>query len=320
MPVHLLRLRLASPLWLVLSVGAACTDAPPRAPAAAPDTPHEFRIRTVWHAGGTADARAAYEHAVSRWQRTFAPVRRALERPTTVTCRELANVAVGDEDLTIIVRPLESAATHVAEAEPCAQRPDGTTRVGIIRVAIARLRDAAPMSPPDLFAHEIGHVLGFAGSWFARPGLTAPGGGAALTGIADPWFVGSSARRAAAQLGLPFADRGVPIETGDGGAFAHWRGNAMRGELMAWAAEPSMRLSAVTLAALQDLGYAIESHAAEWFVPPSGGWTGESKIAPAPRHRSDSSVGLGGVEPPTSRLSGVRSNHLSYRPQVRDSL
>ncbi len=25
-------------------------------------------------------------------------------------------------------------------------------------------------------------------------------------------------------------------------------------------------------------------------------------------------VGLGGVEPPTSPLSGVRSSHLSYRP------
>ena len=25
-------------------------------------------------------------------------------------------------------------------------------------------------------------------------------------------------------------------------------------------------------------------------------------------------VGLSGLEPPTSRLSGVRSNHLSYRP------
>jgi hypothetical protein len=31
-------------------------------------------------------------------------------------------------------------------------------------------------------------------------------------------------------------------------------------------------------------------------------------------------VGLGGVEPPTSRLSGVRSNHLSYRPREPNNL
>jgi hypothetical protein len=29
-------------------------------------------------------------------------------------------------------------------------------------------------------------------------------------------------------------------------------------------------------------------------------------------------VGLGGLEPPTLRLSGVRSNHLSYRPSNQD--
>ena len=28
-------------------------------------------------------------------------------------------------------------------------------------------------------------------------------------------------------------------------------------------------------------------------------------------------VGLGGLEPPASPLSGVRSNHLSYRPKMK---
>ena len=31
-------------------------------------------------------------------------------------------------------------------------------------------------------------------------------------------------------------------------------------------------------------------------------------------------VGRGGLEPPTSRLSGVRSNHLSYRPSVHPKM
>ncbi len=33
-----------------------------------------------------------------------------------------------------------------------------------------------------------------------------------------------------------------------------------------------------------------------------------------PKKLQDDMVGLGRVELPTSRLSGVRSNHLSYRP------
>ena len=51
-----------------------------------------------------------------------------------------------------------------------------------------------------------------------------------------------------------------------------------------------------------------------------------SKITPRPQCRHASNlyvcadhpgmVGLGGLEPPASPLSGVRSNHLSYRPNV----
>ncbi len=36
----------------------------------------------------------------------------------------------------------------------------------------------------------------------------------------------------------------------------------------------------------------------------------------APNGVSSFFMGLGGLEPPTSRLSGVRSNHLSYRPGI----
>ena len=35
---------------------------------------------------------------------------------------------------------------------------------------------------------------------------------------------------------------------------------------------------------------------------------------PKPGTQTPAMVGRGGLEPPTSRLSGVRSNHLSYRP------
>jgi hypothetical protein len=36
------------------------------------------------------------------------------------------------------------------------------------------------------------------------------------------------------------------------------------------------------------------------------------------KHHRKNMVGLGGLEPPTSRLSGVRSNHLSYRPPAEN--
>jgi hypothetical protein len=42
-----------------------------------------------------------------------------------------------------------------------------------------------------------------------------------------------------------------------------------------------------------------------------GGHVGAAPFAPLRKRRV---VGPGGVEPPTSRLSGVRSNHLSYEP------
>ena len=41
------------------------------------------------------------------------------------------------------------------------------------------------------------------------------------------------------------------------------------------------------------------------------------ETGPGRQSRPSGMVGLGGLEPPTSRLSGVRSNQLSYRPTPR---
>src|SRR5689334_21802784 len=67
-------------------------------------------------------------------------------------------------------------------------------------------------------------------------------------------------------------------------------------------------------------------------VIPSGWWSqsGSNRRPPAckagalpaelwPRDKYKL-VGLGGLEPPTSPLSGVRSNHLSYRPRSDPSM
>ena len=43
-------------------------------------------------------------------------------------------------------------------------------------------------------------------------------------------------------------------------------------------------------------------------------WAAPGRLAPL---RGRSLVGPGRVERPTSRLSGVRSNHLSYEPDAR---
>ena len=56
------------------------------------------------------------------------------------------------------------------------------------------------------------------------------------------------------------------------------------------------------------LGLAIALVGAGWTEPGRAGAVRGSGMT------ERTAVGLGGVEPPTSRLSGVRSNHLSYRP------
>jgi hypothetical protein len=67
-------------------------------------------------------------------------------------------------------------------------------------------------------------------------------------------------------------------------------------------------------------GSVLRSNAREALVPTRGMVLGQFfELTCHPCFQENMLVGRGGLEPPTSRLSGVRSNHLSYRPiQVGD--
>jgi len=106
-----------------------------------------------------------------------------------------------------------------------------------------------------LILHEMGHVLGFGTVWEDRNLVvdrTTP----------DPIFVGTQALALWPTLTLGHVGRAVPVENtgGPGTADAHWRESVFRAELMTGYIESAgvpMPLSRMTIAAMRDIGYAV---------------------------------------------------------------
>jgi Leishmanolysin len=157
---------------------------------------------------------------------------------------------------------------------PCVVRPNGLPLVGTISLNIFNYNTLPDRKLDDLIQHEVGHVLGLGTIWNRGTFSSLVNGDSAS---ADPIFVGPNALAAFTRLGrsTQFAGRRVPIQLG---ALGHWRIDAFGGELMAPALSASAQpTSAVTVAALRDLGWAVEPEAYEEYSLPdavvSGGAT-----------------------------------------------
>lgn len=216
---------------------------------------------------GTPRQREAVAKAVSRWQRVIsAHLETSILRANGNQC--LAGIGQLDEvveDLLLYVHfgAIDGPNNIIGEATPCyIHSTSGLTAMGYLRLDAADLIGMENNGTLDnVVLHEIGHIIGVGTLWNYR-------GRALLSGFSpglDPIFTGAAARDQFAQLFGTYTGSPVPVENcvgisgcGAGTRDAHWRKSVFGTELMQGYAAPTMKMSAVTVGSLADLGYTVD--------------------------------------------------------------
>ncbi len=186
------------------------------------------------------------------------------------------NVDIGSvDDLAIVVGTYGGSSRGVlAAATTCSRRATtGTPILGAMlfdQADIGRLEASGDLS--EVALHEIAHVLGIglSDTWHALVQDSVPG-----TPGADAHFVGLGARGAFdAAGGTSYAAGKVPVENNNP---AHWRDSVLGLELMTPVVATGVRdpLSAITIRALEDMGYKVNAGLAQAFALPSPDIAGE---------------------------------------------
>ncbi|HRP08125.1 MAG TPA: leishmanolysin-related zinc metalloendopeptidase, partial [Gemmatimonadales bacterium] len=221
----------------------------------------------------SADLRDDYIAAAMRWMEIIVGDLPDVAVNMSAPCQNrfgepAVNEVVDDMVIFASITTIDGRGGVLGQASDCTNRSGSQlTSVGAMEFDIA---DAQSLHNSGQFTavaiHEMGHVLGFLGRRFSLRNLIVGFGGA------DPYFPGAAAVAAWPGLGIEYAGSLVPLENtgGQGTANSHWREDILVAELMTgWieAAGDYMPLSAITAAAMFDLGYQVDMSKADPFLP-----------------------------------------------------
>ena len=245
----------------------------------------------------TAARKAIIRDAADVWERVITegvPDRFIASSATVCDPGDPSMFGAHVDDLLVYVNvaEMDGLGRTLAQAGPCwARLPGHLPYLGIVILDVddlPSLHRAGVLG--RIVIHEIGHALGFGTTWHqiagpdGRPLLREPS--IDLDDVPrvvpgrDTYFNGRAARAAFDSAGgSAYRGGGVPVENdtsvyGAGTLDAHWRESVFGAELMTSSqlTERGSRepLSAVTVAALQDMGYAVDNAAAEpYTLPPA---------------------------------------------------
>ncbi|MEO7360928.1 MAG: leishmanolysin-related zinc metalloendopeptidase, partial [Gemmatimonadaceae bacterium] len=161
------------------------------------------------------------------------------------------------------IGPIDGTGGIGGDAGPCVLHSStGLTSFGTMLFDSADLASLESSGLIDgVVAHEMGHVLGVGSLWTEKNLITD-------LNMADPIFVGASAKQQFALLLSGYSGRPVPVENvgGSGSTGGHWRESVFRNELMTSVINSGTNpLSRVTVASLKDVGYDVSFVGADAF-------------------------------------------------------
>lgn len=225
----------------------------------------------------------AFEGARERWEQVIVGDVMDVDVQFPYSCDgfEVPNFI---DDLIIFVTtdPIDGREGILGSAGPCLIRGEGTP----LPMAGRMIFDSADLMSfaeagrlEEIVLHEMGHVLGVGSLWEGLELLADPAFD--NSGSSDTAFEGE---RAIAQFdaagGNAYEGSKVPVENtgGDGVANGHWRESVLGNELMTpFMSNLEGQLSAITIASLEDIGYAVSYDQADdysWPPPREGGGFG----------------------------------------------